>query len=156
GVGRGAGGHVRILNADWNDLAIGESGCEPRTMIEQGGSVLNSATASWVLRMFTGLATRLGETALATEAAAQADDLRDLVAQTWNGRWFHRAYAPDGAPVGDGDCWLEVQPWAMLCGAADETRARALLRTIDRGHRARSPLGARVRWPADQKLLAAG
>jgi len=155
-VGRGAGNHVRILNADWNDLAISESGVDPQVMIEQGGSVLNSAMAAWVLRVFAGLATRLGESALAAEAAAQADDLRGLVAQAWNGRWFHRAYAPGGVPVGDVDCWLEVQPWALLCDAADASRARALLHTIDAGHRAHSPLGARVRWPAEQALVDAG
>ena len=155
-VGRGAGNHVRILNADWNDLAISESGVDPQTMIAEGGSVLNSAMAAWVLRVFGGLATRLGETALAAEAVAQADDLRALVAQEWNGRWFHRAVAPGGARVGDADCWLEVQPWAMLSGAADATQARALLRTIDAGHAAGSPVGARLRWPAEQALLDAG
>ncbi|HEV7731852.1 MAG TPA: hypothetical protein VGR62_06805 [Candidatus Binatia bacterium] len=156
GVGRGERGHVRILNADWNDLAIGDSGVEPAVMIERGGSVLNSAMASWVLGVFAGLAERLGETALVTEARAQSEELRQLVAAAWNGRWFHRAYAPGVAPVGDDDCWLEVQPWALLCGAADATQARALLDVIDAGHRAGSPLGARVRWPAPPDAVAAG
>jgi hypothetical protein len=155
-VARGEGNHVRILNADWNDVAIQESGVDAKVMIERGGSVLNSAMASWVLSVFAGLAMRLGETVLADEARAQADELRSLVAQAWNGRWFHRAYAPGVAPVGDADCWLEVQPWAMLCGAATEEQARSLLDTIDFGHRAGSPLGARVRWPANEALLATG
>ncbi len=155
-VGRGERGHVRILNADWNDTAVTDSGVDRTVMIERGSSVLNSAMASWVLAVFAGLATRLGETALATEATAQAEDLRGLVAQAWNGRWFHRAYAPGVAPVGDSDCWLEVQPWAILCGAADATQAAALLDLIDRGHRADSPLGARLRWPAPPDRVAAG
>jgi hypothetical protein len=155
-VGRGARGHVRILNADWNDVAIQDSGADREEMIERGSSVLNSAMAAWVLRVFAGLATRLGETAAAAEARAQADDLRSLVSAAWNGRWFHRAYAPDGAPVGDADCWLEVQPWALLCGAADESQARSLLDLIDGGHRAGSPLGARLRWPAPADAVAAG
>ena len=49
-----------------------------------------------------------------------------------------------------------MQPWAILCGAATPDQARALLETIDRGHRDGSPLGARLRWPADDALLAAG
>jgi glycosyl hydrolase family 36 len=146
-VGRGERGHVRILNADWNDVAIQDSGVDAAVMIERGSSVLNSAFASWVLGVFAGLADRLGDAALAGEARAQADELRGLVAKAWNGRWFHRAYAPGGGVVGDGDCWLEVQPWAILCGAADRERARALLATIDAGPRAGSPLGARLRWP---------
>jgi hypothetical protein len=155
-VGRGERGHVRILNADWNDVAIQDSGVDPEVMIERGGSVLNSAMASWVLGVWGGLGERLGDAALAAEAHALAEELRGLVAGAWNGRWFHRAYAPGGPPVGDRDCWLEVQPWAVLCGAADEARARALLATLDQGHRAGSPLGARLRWPADEALVAAG
>src|SRR5262249_62102165 len=84
-VGRGACGHVRILNADWNDLAINESGIEPSAMIEQGGSVLNYAMASWVLGVFAGLANRLGESALATEAEAQGDGMRRLVGRVRDG-----------------------------------------------------------------------
>jgi Glycosyl hydrolase 36 superfamily, catalytic domain len=156
GVGRGEGRHVRILNADWNDVAIAESGADRDVMIERGGSVLNSAMAAWVLPVFAGLAERLGDTALATEARVQADDLRGLVTQAWNGRWFHRAYAPGVGPIGDTQCWLEVQPWAILCGAADASQATSLLATIDAGHRAGSPLGARLRWPATEEELAAG
>jgi hypothetical protein len=156
GVGRGERGHVRILNADWNDVAIAESGVDPAVMIERGSSVLNSAMAAWVLPVFAGLADRLGETALAAECRAQADELRDLVRQAWNGRWFHRAYAPGVPPVGDDDCWLEVQPWAILCGAAEPDQARALLATIDAGNRLHSPLGARVRWPPSPEQIANG
>jgi hypothetical protein len=155
-VGRGERNHVRILNADWNDTAIADSGVEPAIMIAQGSSVLNSAMASWVLAVFAGLARRLGEEALATEATAQADELRALVASAWNGRWFHRAYGPGVPPVGDEDCWLEVQPWAILCGAADAAQAASLLALIDQGHRGGSPLGARLRWPSPPDRVAAG
>jgi len=147
GVGRGARDHVRILNADWNDVAIAESGVAREAMVAEGSSVLNSAMAAWVLPVFAGLAERLGDTALAAEARAQADGLRALVAAAWNGRWFHRAYAPGGGVVGDEDCWLEVQPWAILCGAADAAQAGALLDTLDGLHRANSPLGTRLRVP---------
>ena len=78
------------------------------------------------------------------------------MAQAWNGRWFHRAYAPDVAPVGDTQLWLEVQPWAILCGAADAEQTRSLLATIDQGNRAGSPLGTRLRWPPTQKQLDDG
>jgi len=146
-IGRGARDHVRIKNADWNDVAIAESGVPPDAMIAAGSSVLNSAMAAWVLPVFAGLADRLGDPALAAEARAEGDALRALVAAAWNGRWFHRAYAPGGGVVGDEDCWLEVQPWAILCGAADAAQAGALLDTLDRLHRAGSPLGTRLRAP---------
>ena len=147
-VGRGARGHVRILNADWNDFAIDASGVDPAEMIERGSSVLNSAMAAWALEVYAPLAERLNQAAVAAEARSVAAELRELVKRAYNGSWFHRAYAPDGAPVGDLDCWLEVQPWAILCGAADEAQAKSLLALIRDRHCADSPLGARVIWPA--------
>jgi hypothetical protein len=146
-VGVGEHGHVRILNADWNDLALKAVGVDREVMIERGESVLNSAMAAWVLPVYAGLAERLGDAATATEARERAADLRERVANEWNGRWFRRAYGPGADPVGDRDLWLEVQPWAILCGAAGPERARALLTTIDETCRAGSPLGARVHWP---------
>ncbi|TDD02741.1 hypothetical protein E1292_22615 [Nonomuraea deserti] len=146
-VGRGDHGHVRILNADWNDLAISRSGAPAEDMIERGESVLNSAMAAWVLPRYAALAERLGDHATGKEARELGGTLRDLVAGEWTGRWFRRAYGP-GVVVGEDDLWLEVQPWAILCGAATPGQARALLDTIEATAAAESPLGARVRWPA--------
>ncbi|MFC4117102.1 GH36-type glycosyl hydrolase domain-containing protein [Nonomuraea zeae] len=146
-VGRGEHGHLRILNADWNDLAISESGVPREVMIAQGESVLNSAMAAWVLPRYAMLAERLGDDPTAAEARELGEELRELVAGEWNGRWYRRAYGP-GAIVGDDDLWLEVQPWAILCDAAPPERAVELLRTIERTSAAGSPLGARLRWPA--------
>lgn len=146
-VGVGEHGHVRMRNADWNDDAIGLSGIDRRTMVERGESVLNSAFAAWVLPVYAGLCERLGDDATAAEARRVGERLRERVAGEWNGRWYRRAYAPGRGALGDDDCWLEVQPWAILCGAADDGRARELLQTIDEQLRRGSPLGARVRWP---------
>ncbi|SEG96698.1 glycosyl hydrolase 36 superfamily [Nonomuraea solani] len=145
-VGRGDHGHVRILNADWNDLAISRSGVPAADMIERGESVLNSAMAAWVLPRYAAVAERLGDPTTAAEARKLGESLRDLVAGEWNGRWFRRAYGP-GALVGEDDLWLEVQPWAILCGAASPAQARELLTRIEATAAAGSPLGARVRWP---------
>lgn len=146
-VGVGEHGHVRMRNADWNDDAIGLSGVERRAMVERGESVLNSAFAAWVLPVYAGLCDRLGDDATATQARALGEQLRERVAGEWNGRWYRRAYAPGKGTLGDDDCWLEVQPWAILCGAADDACARELLQTIDDTLRRGSPLGARVRGP---------
>jgi hypothetical protein len=146
-VGRGERDHVRILNADGNDLVIADTGVNPDVMKTKGGSVLNSAMASWVLKVFAGLATQLGETALAAAALAQAEQLLQLVRQSWNGRWFHRAYAPEGVVVGEHEMWLEVQPWAILCGAANINQAQSLVDMIANGPADNSPLGTRWRWP---------
>lgn len=150
GVGFGEHGHVRIRNADWNDMAITTSGVDHAVMIEKGESVLNSAMAAWVLPVYAGLCDRLGDEGTAQAARDIGKRLRETVAAEWNGRWFRRAYGPGRGPIGDDDCWLEVQPWAILCGAATDEQAEQLLRYIDEGPRAGSPLGARVRWPVQQ------
>ncbi|MDG4862780.1 hypothetical protein P8605_32050, partial [Streptomyces sp. T-3] len=147
-VGTGEHGHVRIRNADWNDLVLDEVHTDRQTMIDRGESVLNSAMAAWVLPVYAGLADRLGDHGTADEARAYGEQLRQRVAGEWNGRWFRRAHGPGDDPVGEHDMWLEVQPWAILCGAADTERSRQLLATIDELVRKDSPLGARLRWPA--------
>jgi hypothetical protein len=53
--------------------------------------------------------------------------------------------------VGDDTLFLEVQPWAILCGAADEAMGRQLLATIDERLRHGSALGARQHWPLAAK-----
>jgi len=146
-VGRGEHGHVRMLNADWNDMAIPLSGVERELMKTQGESVLNSAMAAWVLPVYAGLCDRLGDEQTAGAARALGEELRAAVAREWNGRWFRRAYGPGAPAVGEDDCWLEVQPWALLSGAASVAQARSLLSEIDEHARRDSPLGARVRWP---------
>ncbi|MEU0505268.1 hypothetical protein [Nocardia sp. NPDC005998] len=146
-VGRGPRGHIRILNADWNDGALDESSVDREVMAEQGESVLNSAMAAWVLPVYASLADRLGQGSTASAARALAEQLRAAVAQEWNGRWFRRAHAPGAEPIGEHDLWLEVQPWAILCGAASAEQTEQLLATID-ATREGSPLGARIRWPA--------
>jgi len=149
-IGTGEHGHVRIRNADWNDAAIALSGVKRRDMIEKGESILNSAFAAWALPVYAGLCDRLGDGETASRARAYGETLRSRVADEWNGRWYRRAYAPGAGPLGDESCWLEVQPWAILCGAADDGRARDLLANIDETLRQGSPLGARVRWPVPE------
>ncbi len=98
--------------------------------------------AAWVLPVFAGLCDRIDEPAAAREAREIAADLRDRVRGAWNGRWFDRAYAPGEVVVGGvDDLWLEVQPWAILCGAADPQQARDVLKAIDEGPRSASPPG---------------
>jgi glycosyl hydrolase family 36 len=151
-VGTGEHGHVRILNADWNDNVLHEFAVERDVMIEKGESVLNSAMAAWVLPVYAGLCDRLGDGDTAAEARRVGADLRAAVAGEWNGKWFKRAYAPGFPAVGDNDMWLEVQPWAILCGAADGARATELLSTLDELVRRDSPLGARLKWPVSDKM----
>lgn len=155
-IGLGEHGHVRIRNADWNDFVLDEPGADRQLMIEAGESVLNSAMAAWVLPVYAGLCERLGDGELAAEARALGEQLRSAVAGEWTGRWFRRAYGPGVGAIGEHDCWLEVQPWAVICGAADDARAAQLLLTVDDLLRDGSPLGARLRWPVDDRMTPGG
>ncbi|MDH5171296.1 MAG: hypothetical protein OEW92_02680 [Gammaproteobacteria bacterium] len=150
-VGRGERNHVRLLNADWNDMVLEDRRLDKEQMIARGSSVLNSAMASWVMSIFAPLMEKLGRRELASRARELADELRQLVASSWNGKWYDRAYGPDGLVVGRDRCWLEVQPWAILCGAADQARSRELIELIKTRHCAGSPLGARIVWPPDRE-----
>jgi len=156
GVGFGANGHLRVLDCDWADGHLGEierHGIDRPTVRAEGESVLNSAMAAWVLPVWAGLCDGLGDPETANEARAVGERLRKAVAGEWNGRWFNRARCRDLA-IGADSLFLEVQPWAILCGAASEQQARDVLAAIDGQLRAGSPLGARQRWPlpeADQR-----
>mgnify|MGYP002629492948 CR=1 FL=1 len=154
-VGRGQNDHVRILNSDWNDMVLQEPGIDRESMMEQGSSVLNSAMASWVLTRFAPLMEKLNEPAIANLSREIAEQLRNLVAQSWNGQWFDRGYGPPapaqpgGSVIGRDRCWLEVQPWAMLCGAATLEQSKSLIEIFKAQHCLNSPLGARIIWPPD-------
>jgi hypothetical protein len=161
-VGRGQNGHVRILNSDWNDMVLQDPMIDKNSMIERGSSVLNSAMASWVLNRFAPLMEKLGERDTANLCRSAAHQLRDLVAASWNGHWFDRGYGPptesqpDGIVIGRDRCWLEVQPWAILCGAASRKQSKSLVEIFKTGHCMNSPLGARVVWPPDLKNSRVG
>jgi hypothetical protein len=146
-VGTGAHGHVRMMNADWNDVAIAESGVDEELMWREGESVLNSAMAATVLPVWATAAEAFGLNQEAKEARHIADTLREKVRSEWNGRWFRRAYGPGADPVGDKDMWLEVQPWALLSGAADADMAKTLLSELQEGASKNSPVGTRSVWP---------
>ena len=157
-VGFGAHGHLRVLDCDWADGHMGNLqrfGIDSAAVRAEGESVLNSAMAAWILPIWAGLCDRLGERDSADEARAVGERLRRAVADEWNGQWFRRGRCRDVA-VGDDILFLEVQPWAILCGAADAERARSLLTTLEDKLCYGSPLGARQRWPIPAEAGSAG
>ncbi|MGF1760116.1 hypothetical protein L4D76_19705 [Photobacterium sagamiensis] len=148
-VGRGALNYPRILNADWADDVLDFAGdYNKEDMIEGGSSIFNSALGAYVLPMFAGLMEKLGESEVAKEAREQAADLRALTAKAHNGTYFWRAICPDGTPVGDDICWIEVQAFAILCGAAEDAGlVDSVLKYVDDFNAKDSPLGARTMYP---------
>ena len=119
-----------------------------QVMIAQGGSVLNSAMASWVLATFAGLAvasrrdgarSRGARPGGRAARAGRAGVERALVPP----RLRARGRARRRRPIAGSRC----SPGRSSAAPPTQTQARSLLDVIDRGHRAGSPLGARLRWP---------
>lgn len=153
-IGFGPNGHLRMRSCDWADGYMG--GVDRTLLREVGESVLNSAMAAWVLPVWAGLADRLGDKARADEARRIGEALRLRVAAEWNGRWVNRARCGE-VVVGEDTLFLEVQPWAILCGALDPAQTATLAGEIDRRLRRGSPLGARQHWPlAEAEPFPAG
>ena len=148
-IGIGPQGHVRLRSGDWNDVILRLLDYPPGQVKAEAESVYNSALAAWALPIFAGTMEKIGEDALAQEARSTADQLREAVREAWNGKWFRRAIGPEGAIIGDDALWLEVQPWAMLCGVASDEQANILISNIKKYCCEDAPLGPRIRVSID-------
>ncbi|MCL2757274.1 MAG: hypothetical protein FWD43_04250 [Coriobacteriia bacterium] len=142
-TGTGAHGLLRILGGDWNDnVVVGNA--DPNEMeriYKEGESVLVGAMAAAVLKTYAEVLAMAGEDNSSVSLFAQ--EQRDAVAKQWNGKWFKRAYL--GSVIGWVDeetLWLEPQPWALMCGSADEEKAGILVNEIREKCQDPSPIGA--------------
>ncbi len=145
GTGYGRHGLLRLLKGDWNDLIVqGFVSSDQHDAVEaEAESLLNSAMASYVLRLYSGLYKYLGNVDKADQLAEEAADLRHAVQEQWNGKWFRRAWLPgDGGWVGDNELWLEPQPWAVIGGCAESGHPAVLTENIDKLLREPSPIGS--------------
>jgi cellobiose phosphorylase len=118
---------------DWNDgmNRVGREG--------SGESVWLAFFLYDTLRSFADLAQGHGNDDYARKCRTEADRLREKIeANTWDGRWYLRAFFDDGRPLGSSQndqCQIDLLPqaWAVLSGAADPLRAeQALQAALDR------------------------
>ena len=142
-TGVGANGLPRLLGGDWNDnVVVGNTDpAEQDRIYKEGESVLVGAFAAAVLDKYANVLAMAGEDN--KTAADFARSQRDAVSKQWNGRWFKRAYL--GSKLGwveDEKLWLEPQPWALMCGAADEKQTKVLVDEIREKCQDPSPIGA--------------
>ena len=132
-ISRGTGEHglPRMGSGDWNDAYDAV----------EGESVWLAWFAAHCAHRFALLLRRLGDKGgkryenLAARLTAAAD-------KAWAGRWYHRAYFPDGQPLGGVERIDSVaQSWAVLCDMPmDSKRAQvaldsALRSLVDRRHK---------------------
>jgi hypothetical protein len=145
-VGKGPHGLIRMKTGDWNDQAV--YGRVPltqiRTVHKKGESMLNSAIAAYAFDIFAKMLEYAGDDKKAARSAQWANDIRQAVGQQWNGKWFKRAWMGKKVGwLGDELLWLEVQPWAVISGAADGEKGKILADNIDKLLR-RNPNGAQL------------
>ena len=118
----GAHGLPLILNSDWNDH-FGTFGRKGR-----GESIFASQQYIWALRHALEMARRRGDDGARESLQGLLDkQKRALEAEAWDGAWWRRGFDDDGLAVGTataerGRIWLNVQSWAVLCGAGTRSR----------------------------------
>ena len=128
---RGAHGMPLIGSGDWNDgmNRVGEQG--------RGESVWLGFFLCDVLLRFAPIARLHGDAAFAARCEAEAATLRTSIEQHgWDGAWYRRAYFDDGTPLGSAsndECRIDsiAQSWSVLSGAADESRRRQAMASLD-------------------------
>ena len=144
-VGGGRHGLLRIRGGDWNDNLLLSHCKDDAECKAVGESVMSAAMAAHILRRYAEMRRYAGSDAAEVAAiSAFADAQREAVARQWTGQWYRRAWVGDKSGwLGDvGNLWLEPQPWAIISGAANPERARALIANLNRELRQPSPIGA--------------
>ncbi|MDH3563784.1 MAG: cyclic beta 1-2 glucan synthetase, partial [Gammaproteobacteria bacterium] len=131
GLRWGEHGLPLIGTGDWNDgmNLVGNQG--------KGESIWLGFFLSEVLKQFTALAHRQGDTAFAERCQEEGKQLRrNIEEHGWDGAWYRRAYFDDGTPLGSAanpECQIDSisQSWAVLSGAGDAQRARLAMEAVD-------------------------
>jgi cyclic beta-1,2-glucan synthetase len=127
----GAHGLPLMGTGDWNDgmNRVGVQG--------KGESVWLAWFLCTVLTTWAPIAAARGETQRAETWTDHAKLLKDAAERTaWDGTWYRRAYFDDGTPLGAAGsdaCAIDAiaQSWSVMSGAADASRARRAMASVD-------------------------
>lgn len=127
----GAHGLPLIGAGDWNDgmNRVGHQG--------KGESVWLAWFLIATLSQFAPIARERGEERRAQQWLTHVDKLKVAVeTHAWDGAWYRRAYFDDGTPLGsayNAECRIDsiAQSWSILSGAAEPTRARRAMESVE-------------------------
>ena len=123
-VGRGPhGGYNAMQLGDWADFITQYQGLT-ESMIVPG-------QVAFAYRRLAQVADVVRDRAFARWLRAKALELQRAVARQWNGRWFVRGYSGE-RKLGEGAIFGDMQPWAILSGAATRRQSRSILRATRR------------------------
>jgi hypothetical protein len=118
------GDYLTGATGDWSDFAT--------EFLEMTESNLVTAQLAYVYPRLAQLADARGDHAFA--AQLRSSGTRDLatVRREWTGRgWYSRGYS-GARQLGSGAIFGEPQPWAMLAGVPNASKARTLVANIRR------------------------
>ena len=127
----GAHGLPLIGSGDWND-GMNRVGHEGKG---------ESGWLAWFLipnlKGFAAVAEARGDLERARTWRERAEAIREAMEQQgWDGDWYRRGYFDDGTPLGSShsqECRIDsiAQTWAVLSGAADASRARRAMSSVE-------------------------
>ncbi|HET90121.1 MAG TPA: glycosyl transferase [Chloroflexi bacterium] len=138
----GAHGLPRLGFADWNDTVNLRVGAE---------SLLTANLYGWALWEMIELLLYLGDADKAAAYRADYDVMRRRVNEcAWDGAWYVRYFAANGAPIGassntHGQIYANGQSWPVISGFAPPDRARSALDAVYR--RLNTPNGIKLSAP---------
>jgi cyclic beta-1,2-glucan synthetase len=117
---------------DWND-GMNRVGIEGK-----GESVWLAWFLYSVLDKFAPLCEQRGDRAHALEFRTAMQRLKGaLEGHAWDGEWYLRAFYDNGEPLGSArgeECQIDsiAQSWAVISGAADESRAKQAMQSVEK------------------------
>ncbi len=149
-IGFGEHGLLKVGDGDWND---GISIMVPNRsrFLKHGESLFNSALALYVLPRVINLFGEQGS--FCKFLKDKYDSLLRACLNSWNGRWFYRAWDGGGKPLGDRNLFLEPVPWLFLSKVLPEKVAEKLLENVYRILDKPSPFGQYLVYPPVRTLL---
>jgi hypothetical protein len=118
------GGYVTGATGDWSDLSA--------ALLPMTESTLVTTQAAYIYPRLAELAELRGDAAFASRLRALADEKRATLKGEWVDRgWYARGYNV-AQRLGTGVIFGEPQPWALLAGLPDATRAAQLVGNVRR------------------------
>ena len=132
GLTSGEHGLPLMGTGDWND-GMDRVGAEGK-----GESVWLAFFLCLVLQEFEGISRGRGDTELTKTWQEEATRIKkNIEEETWDGKWYLRAYFDDGSPLGSAsneECQIDSIPqsWAVISEAGRDDRARAAMDEVAR------------------------
>lgn len=119
-----------IKFGDWNDslTGIGKEG--------KGESVWLSMAYAEALKQMGTLVETLGNDDKAANYRSRYEAMITAINDNaWDGKWYLRGYCDNGEAIGshenvEGQIYLNVQSWAMICGAATGERMNTIMNSV--------------------------